>query len=364
MMYTPWLLPPHRSESDFSSTAIGQRLLASPPEAPRVALLGLDSATADAVRNHLDQLHWDFDELALVDLGNFRKQTVDFVTPVLKELHAANILPVVIGRAAGLLPAQYLAFGELNRQVGVCCIDSRILLTPPGEEVGRPSGNLDAAIHRDRPPVYHLAHIGSQRQLVDHRLDVLFLKRHFERYTLGQSRGNLSELEPAIRDADVFAIDLAALAAAEVPAREGYHPSGFSVQEASQLAYYAGSSDRVSSFGLYGYAPTGNSDRDCQRTHAAQAQLIWYFLHGVSQRKGDFPATTTGLHEYVVDTRISDRLTFWRSERSNRWWVEVPVLAKGGEDRNRLVACSYADYLQISQEGKLPDRLRIAFARY
>ncbi|THH41641.1 arginase family protein [Neolewinella litorea] len=338
--------------------------MASPDATPRVALLGWDAATADAVREHLYPLAWDFDGLTLSDLGNFRKQTVNFAVPLLKELHGAGILPVLVGRHPTLLTAQYLAFGELNRQVGICVADSDMHLSDSPGTSTESAGNLDAAIYRDRSPVYHLAHLGSQRQLVGPRLDALFLRRHFERYTLGQSRGKLSDLEPTIRDADVFAFDLAALAAGEAPARRGFHPSGFSVQEAGQLAFYAGSSDRLSSFGLYGYEPGNCSHHEQKVTQAAQAQLIWYFLYGVSQRKGDFPVTTAGLHEYVVDSKVTDRLTFWRSDRSNRWWVQVPVPDEEGEERNRLVSCSYEDYLQISQEGKLPDRLRIAFSRY
>ncbi|PHK99692.1 hypothetical protein CGL56_01180 [Neolewinella marina] len=363
-MYTPWLLPPALPPNPPVANTIGSRLAADPPSAPRIALLGLDAQTADGVREHLYRLFWDFEDLAVVDLGNLRKRTVDFAIPLLKELHSANILPVTLGAPSSFLPAQYLAFGELNRQVGVCILDSRIRLRTESTGTADAENNLDAAVYRQRPPMYHLAHLGSQRQLVDPALDALFMRRHFERYTLGQSRADLGELEPTVRDADVLAIDLAGLAAAEVPAQEGFGPSGFSVQEACQLAFYAGSSDRLSSFGLFGYRGGDASDRERETSLAAQAQLIWYFMHGVSRRKGDFPVSTSGLHEYVVDSKVADRLTFWRSERSNRWWVQVPVSVPDGEERNRLVACSYKDYLQISQSGDLPSRLQLAFSRY
>ena len=65
-----------------------------------------------------------------------------------------------------------------------------------------------------------------------------------------------------------------------------------------------------------------------------------------------------------MDNKITDKVTFWRSPVTDRWWVQVPLATSGREERNRLVACSYADYLSTSKEGKLPDRLFRAFSRY
>jgi formiminoglutamase len=68
--------------------------------------------------------------------------------------------------------------------------------------------------------------------------------------------------------------------------------------------------------------------------------------------------------EYVVDIDDFDKLTFWRSPRSNRWWVQVPAGTKKGDERHRLVPCSYEDYLEASGKQHLPDRLMAAFRRF
>ena len=329
----------------------------------RVGLVGLHPATANLVRDHLYTHQWDFGDLELTDLGNIRKQTPAFVIPLLRELHNAGILPVLIGAAGRLLPAQYLAFGELNRQVGIFSVDQQVRLSVD-PSTGRHAEVLDAALHRDRPPVYHLAHAGSQRHLTDPGLEPLFVDRHYESYTLGQARANLSDLEPSIRDADLMMVDVSAVVWSDAPAQSGYNPSGFSLQEACQLCYYAGNSDRLSSFGIYGIDPENIDPSGRQLTAAAYAQLIWYFLHGLSRRSGDFPVSLTGMLEYVVDTKITERLTFWRSPRTNRWWIQVPADRYTGEARNRLVSCSYQDYLSTSQQGELPDRVVRAFSRY
>ena len=364
LMYTSWLRPSSISADRAAPYSLGSHLRPLVGSSTRIALIGAHPATADAVRRHLYSYAWDHGPLELTDLGNLRRRSTEFIIPFLRELHLAGILPVMVGGVGRACPrAQYLAFGSLHRQIAIFQLDQYIPLspTPGGDEL------LDAAIHRDEPPRYHLTHAGSQRHLVDPRLDALFYQRHFERYGLGESRANTTDLEPSIRDADLALLDVGAILHAEAPAQTGCHPSGLSLQETSQLCYYAGNSDRLSSFGLYGLEVAAAPTPAEELTAAACAQLLWYFLHGLSRRMGDFPAQTTGMTEYIVDAKLPQRMTFWRSGRSNRWWVQVPTEeaeARGGEARNRLVACSYQDYLQTSQEGILPDRIVRAFCRY
>ncbi len=362
-MYESWLTPPARPGNNTSPGTLGERIELSVSAKTRIALIGLDAGAAHSVRQFLYAHQWDFGETTVVDLGDVRKQTREFVIPLLRELHHAAILPVLIGAGDRLLPAQYLAFGELNRQVGLFCVDQQVRLSPQAPGGGTPH-LLDAALYRDRPPVYHLAHAGSQRHLTAAVHDSIFVDRHFESYSLGRARADLGDLEPSIRDADLLSLDVSALAWPEAPAQAGFNPSGFTVQEACQLCYYAGNSDRLSSFGVYGMTAGQRGDTAQSLTAAAYAQLIWYFIHGYSRRSGDFPASLTGMDEYVVDTKLAERLTFWRSPRTNRWWIQVPADHYTGEARNRLVACSYQDYLSTSQDGQLPDRIVRAFSRY
>jgi formiminoglutamase len=55
--------------------------------------------------------------------------------------------------------------------------------------------------------------------------------------------------------------------------------------------------------------------------------------------------------------------TFWKSNRTGRWWIQVPVKTKKKHLRHRLIPCSYNDYLQASK-GEMPDRLSLAFGRF
>jgi formiminoglutamase len=68
--------------------------------------------------------------------------------------------------------------------------------------------------------------------------------------------------------------------------------------------------------------------------------------------------------EYIVPLKQLDyQLTFWKSKRSGRWWLQVPVKTKKQHQRHRLIPCSYEDY-QLAGQDQLPDRLLEAFRRF
>ncbi len=360
-MFTPWLKPAPRPDGGLAAHTIGNKLSRQRSKRKTaVAIIGLDAGIAEKTRAALNALSWDFGKLNFSDFGDVRKDHPEFLIPLLRELHAGGIIPVLLGGDPAGFRAQYLAFSELARLPSLLQIDQRVDVSP----TERGTAILDDAVYRDSGPDFHLSHIGSQQHLVDPAIRDLFYRRTFESVRLGAARADLTELEPVIRDADLVGCHIRAVQFTEAPARPGFDPSGFSLQEASQLAFYAGNSDKLTSFGLYGMETAGQSDTNIRLTAAAYAQLVWYFLHGLSQRSGDFPATTKGMLEYVVDIHNYDRLTFWRSPRSNRWWVQCPAGTFGGEERHRLLPCSYQDYLTASSEQELPERLLRAFRRF
>ena len=117
----------------------------------------------------------------------------------------------------------------------------------------------------------------------------------------------------------------------------------------------------LSLIGFYGF----NSKLDQnQQTAQVVAQLIWYFLDGYYSRKNDFPVSTKSLVEYVVESKINDmQIRFWKSSKSGRWWMQVPVKTKRKLKRHKLVPCSYNDY-QLACSEDIPDRLLNAFKRF
>jgi hypothetical protein len=88
------------------------------------------------------------------------------------------------------------------------------------------------------------------------------------------------------------------------------------------------------------------------------AQMIWYFIEGVCNRKSDLPHASPGNYiTYRVAVQDHENeITFVKSIKSDRWWMKLPVDSK----RNRyvshhLIPCSYKDYQQACNN-EVPDR--------
>ena len=123
-------------------------------------------------------------------------------------------------------------------------------------------------------------------------------------------------------------------------------------------------SDKLTSFGIYGYRK--NLDSLDQSTAQVVAQMIWYFADGFYNRKQDFPIQKAfnQLIQYIVHVKSFDeQLTFWRSNKSGRWWMEIPVKTQKKHVRHRLIPCAYNDYLQACNDD-LPERLILAYQRF
>ena len=118
--------------------------------------------------------------------------------------------------------------------------------------------------------------------------------------------------------------------------------------------------EKLKSFGIYQFSSVQPQSAAAQVT----AQLIWYFIEGYFNRKNDFPASTDGLVEYIVDFKEFDTpITFWKSKKSGRWWMQVQAKSGKKHQGHHLVPCSYNDYKQAVQ-GDLSDRLFQAYQRF
>lgn len=323
-------------------------------------LIGLDATAADAVREALYPMSWAFTDLKFTDLGNLRKTNEDFVIPLLREVMDSQLFPILIGGNPHLFYAQFQSFLNLRDLVSIALIDEQVPISTDGKKSS--AKYLNHLFRHRQESVFHLSLIGPQAHFTDPAIIDWLEEQHYEYLRLGQARENLAEVEPQLRDADIIALHLDALKQSEAPGQLNPSPSGFFLEEAAQLCRYAGMSDKLRSFGIYGI--DSNSKRKLPATAQAVAQLVWYFTEGYHQRLGDYPVTNKGLTEYVVDWKgQEEKLTFWKSPRSGRWWLQVPAKTSRKQQRHRLIPCSYSDYKKATQQ-ELPDRLWNAFRRF
>jgi hypothetical protein len=87
--------------------------------------------------------------------------------------------------------------------------------------------------------------------------------------------------------------------------------------------------------------------------------MVWYFIEGYYHRVTDVPPGDNSSYiKYIASiNRLNQEIVFYRSKKSDRWWMEVPIGSSGEENEKfHLVACSYADYRKVCTEQDLPEK--------
>ncbi|MEO1713765.1 MAG: hypothetical protein AAFU60_10585 [Bacteroidota bacterium] len=327
-------------------------------EGCQVAIIGIDSREADAIRGALYGLENTFGSLSIADIGNTRKKNPAFLIPLLGELFDSKIFPILIGKDPKHFETLFQAALQYRSSLSVGVIDDRLALS--GHK--RPWTNyLDPLFTPKKADLFHLSLLGGQAHFLDQKALKKTKPGRVDFMRLGELKTELREAEPLLRDADVLFAHPRAIKSSDAPGVAEMSPSGLFSEEICQLMRYAGMSDKLMAMGIFGYEyPLDQRNQ----TAGVIAQMLWYFLQGLDQRKGDFPVSTDGLVEYVVDAKDAGfQWTFWKSNKTGRWWIQVPVPTNEKEQRHRLVPCSFADYQETSK-GELPDRLVQAFRRF
>jgi len=203
--------------------------------------------------------------------------------------------------------------------------------------------------------LFNFSNIGYQTYFVGNESVDLMNKLYFDTYRLGQIRTDIEDAEPIVRSADLITVDISSIRQCDAPGNKNASPNGFHGEEICQILMYAGISDKLSGLGIYEY--NLELDREGQTAHLI-AQMIWYFLEGVGNRKADIPANNpAGYITYRVPmTNIDQEITFLKSMKSNRWWMKLPVeLAKNRFMSHHLLPCSYKDYQQACKS-EVPEK--------
>lgn len=312
-----------------------------------------------SIREHLYNLEW-FDYFPeLVDLGDVLagkkiEDTYFAVESLVEALVKKDIIPLIIGGSQDITFAQYKGYSKLEQLVNIVNIDFKIDI---GElENGINNENFLTSIITHQPNIlFNFSNIGHQVYFNSQEKLAMTEKMFFETLRLGELSSNIHFTEPLIRNADILSLDLRSLRSEYMPQSSFPMPNGINGKEVCQMAWYAGMSDKLTSFGIYEY----DEHADIDGLGAMLiAQIVWYFIEGVSQRKGDFPKSSTRKYiKYTIHLNEDEHeLIFYKSPKSDRWWVEIPY--PDGKDakyfRHLVVPCTYEDYYKASN-GEMPD---------
>ena len=314
----------------------------------------------DYVRKYLYNLFPGSFEPKIVDLGNIKagfqvSDTYFALATVVAEMLDNNIFPVIIGGSQDLTYANYQAYQSLGQIINIVSIDSMFDLGNSENEVTSRSFLSNIILHQPNY-LFNYANLGYQTYFVDQDALKLMKNLMFDTYRLGRLRDNIEEAEPVVRNADLITVDVSSIRNSDAPGNSNGTPNGFHGEEICQIIRYAGLSDKLTSIGFYETNP--QLDRNGQTSHLV-AQMIWYFIEGFYSRPNDFPFKNDDdyIRYRVAITDHKEELTFYKSKKTDRWWMEIPLQSEQRikYQRHYLVPCSYADY-QTACTNDIPDR--------
>lgn len=305
------------------------------------------SAAPDAIRKELYQLYNWHPSIKIADLGNLLQgaslnDSRAALSTVLQELHEAGKIVILLGGAHDLSLQQYEAFKKEQKVINAVVADALIDLDE-AESITDRSYLMDMLTGTPNF-VQHYTHLGFQSYYVHPHILETLDKLRFDFHRVGKLREHLDEAEPALREAQLFSIDLNVVRFSDSPANAGGSPNGLAGDEICALTRFAGAGAQMNSLGIYGYDPK----KDVQAMTAKLiAQMIWYFVDGYLVRRQEAALTERGeFAEFHVRFSSNDTL-FLKSRRTNRWWMGLP--------NGSFIPCTLADYQQASQD-EIPER--------
>ena len=317
------------------------------------------SSASDAFRSSFYELFrgidWTMPVYDLGDIlpGNELNDTYFAVGQVVAELVKKKVVPLLVGGSQDLTLALYKGYEKLEQTINLCCVDHKLDLGDPDSETN--SDGFISQLLLQRPCyLFNHANIGLQAPFASKAEFELFEKLYFDICRLGEFNADFRKAEPHLRNSDILSIDFKSIRASELLNVNYTSPNGFYADQICQISKYAGISDKLTSFGVFNFIP----EKKPGAASALLAQIIWYFIDGFAQRKGDFPVGSK--KDYMKFTvhldDFKDEVIFYKSNKSERWWMEVPYPPQAGSkyERHHLVPCDMQDYEQ-AMKNEIPN---------
>lgn len=195
--------------------------------------------------------------------------------------------------------------------------------------------------------IHTLSHLGVQYQRVNkNSLDTMAQHRILR---LGQLSQQQSRIEPMIRECDGLWLDSSVLSYSSC-LEDALSPFGISSLLACQINHYAGESPHCNTI----FLSCDHSSLSNQLIMSSFAAFIWYYSNALELRENvAFEQINTNMDHYVVELDETS-LEFYRSVRSNKWWVKSELLNVPGQK----IPCTEEAYLTAIQN-KIPEELLI-----
>ncbi len=312
----------------------------------------------DTVRKELYSLIKPRKDLSIFDLGNILpgaslSDTYFALTQTLAPILKQKSIVILIGGSQDLIAAQYQAFQGINSNMQVVVVDAKAEVKMHEQVIE--NNYLPNIISHEPDYLFNLTQVGYQGYYVEPETYDAFEKMNFDMIRLGSLRGNIQEIEPYLRDAQMLAFSLQAIRGSDAMGQIKPSPNGLTGEEACQLTRYAGMGNDLRCAGFFDLNPKEDKNG---ASALLLAQMIWYFIDGLTARRPDYPIAENKdyLIYRMIVSNLNEELTFYKSTLNDRWWMEIPYPHERSKHEGKfIVPCSYKDYL-TAQNNEIPDR--------
>lgn len=298
--------------------------------------------------------NWKHD---IVDIGDIEKgdrveDSYFALKTVTEALLKKQIIPLILGGGQDAVYAQYRAYDSLNTMLNVVNVDSRFDLGDAEKPINNKS--FIGRIIIDEPyNLFNYSVLGYQSYFNPPQEISLMETLFFDAYRLGHVIKDITEVEPIMRNADLVTFDSSVIKSSELGFKNSDSPNGFDGREICAIARYAGISNDVQSFSIFELGEL----IDSRAGATLIAQILWYFIEGVNFRvqDNDFDDEKCFItYKVPVD---EDILTFKKSSKTGRWWVEIPFISNIDNKlkRRTLLPCTYDEYVGATNQ-EIPER--------
>ncbi len=344
------------TEADFARWREADLVIVGFPENRSLESFPLSVAAPNEIRRYLYRLATPTTPFAVADLGNIilgedAEESVHIMAAALEPIFKENKPVLLLGGTQEATVGLCLAMAEdesLTRYVGIDARPDLFGKTAPD------------SFHYDmltRLPINlaHFALVGLQQHYMTFDEREALRRINAEIVRLGVLQTDVRQAEPPLRLAHLVSFDMSALRQADAPGVRFPSPTGLSVEQACQIARFAGMGYDVRAFALCETLPP--LDIDGRTAHAA-ALIAWYFIEGWYHRPMDRPAADRhNLLKYAVSMSSGPvkEVVFYKNPQTDRWWMEVPAYTGAERGRTKLVPCTERDY-QTALRDEAPDK--------
>ncbi len=304
------------------------------------------SEAPDIIRRHFYSLYYWHQDIKIADVGNIVAGSLftdsyAALKTVVQELIGDGKTVIILGGSHDLTLSQYGAYAEGKRTIEASCVDALIDLDL--ESPFRHENFLMEMLTGEPNFIRHYNHIAFQSYYVHPRMLETLDKLRFDCYRVGSVKESIDEMEPVIRNSNMFSFDITAMASTYAPATT-LSPNGLNGEEACVLFRYAGMSPNVNTIGIYGYDVQHDKD---ELTAKQISHMLWYILDGRSRGRREANLDERDSFNEYHTAFAEVETTFIQSKKTGRWWMQLPD--------KKFIACSYKDYL-LASSNEIPER--------